>query len=65
MLLILLIRGIPLPGAGDEVYYYMYPDLDGLANIEVCALMPPPQFWSVCFFWMLILLAVDSHIMKT
>lgn len=35
MLLILLIRGVTLPGAADGIYYYMYPDLSGLAKIEV------------------------------
>ncbi|XP_062285093.1 sodium- and chloride-dependent betaine transporter-like [Scomber scombrus] len=35
MLLILLIRGLTLPGAWDGIYYYLYPDLKGLANLEV------------------------------
>lgn len=35
MLLILLIRGVTLPGAGEGIYYYLYPDLSRLANIEV------------------------------
>ncbi|XP_068195957.1 sodium- and chloride-dependent GABA transporter 3-like [Antennarius striatus] len=148
MLLILLIRGLTLPGAWDGIYYYLYPDLNRLADLEVwieagsqiffsysltggtlivlssyndsnnncyrdcfwlcllnsgtsfvagfvvfsvlgfmaqeqsvpvntvvqsgpglafiaypqaTALMPLPQFWTVCFFLMLILLAVDSH----
>ncbi|CAK6974776.1 sodium- and chloride-dependent betaine transporter-like, partial [Scomber scombrus] len=34
MLLILLIRGLTLPGAWDGIYYYLYPDLKGLANLE-------------------------------
>lgn len=33
--MLLIIRGVTLPGAGDGIYYYMYPDLDGLANIVV------------------------------
>ncbi|XP_070830094.1 sodium- and chloride-dependent GABA transporter 2-like [Chaetodon trifascialis] len=144
MLLILLIRGLTLPGAWDGIYYYLYPDLNRLANLEVwieagaqiffsysltagtlnvlgsyneynnncykdslwlcllnsgtsfvagfvvfsvaqkqgvtvdtvaesgpglafiaypqaTAMMPLPQFWSVCFFLMLILLTVDTH----
>ncbi|KAM3603750.1 uncharacterized protein V6R79_001465 [Siganus canaliculatus] len=148
MLLILLIRGLTLPGAWDGIYYYLYPDLNRLSNLEVwieagsqiffsysltagglhvlasynhynnncykdcfwicllnsgtsfvagfvvfsvlgfmaqkqgvtvdtvvesgpglafiaypqaTALMPLPQFWTVCFFLMLILLAVDTH----
>ncbi|KAK2822752.1 hypothetical protein Q5P01_022817 [Channa striata] len=148
MLLILLIRGLTLPGAWDGVYFYLYPDINHLANLEVwmeagsqiffsysltigtlnvlgsyndynnncykdcfwlcllnsgtsfvagfvvfsvlgfmaqkqgvsvdnvtesgpglafiaypqaTALMPLPQFWSVCFFLMLILLTVDTH----
>ncbi|XP_068590881.1 sodium- and chloride-dependent betaine transporter-like [Cebidichthys violaceus] len=148
MLLILLIRGLTLPGAWEGIYYYLYPDLNRLANLEVwieagsqicfsysltagtlnvlgsyneynnncykdclwlcllnsgtsfvagfvvfsvlgfmaqkqgvavdavvesgpglafiaypqaTAMMPLPQFWTVCFFLMLILLTVDSH----
>ncbi|XP_068197352.1 sodium- and chloride-dependent GABA transporter 3-like [Antennarius striatus] len=148
MLLILLVRGLTLPGASEGIYYYLYPDLNHLANVEVwieagtqilfsysltggilivlgsytdynnnsykdcfwlcllnsgtsflsgfvvfsvlgfmarhygvtvetvalsgpglafiaypqaTALMPLPQFWTVCFFLMLILLTVDTH----
>ncbi|XP_051266901.1 sodium- and chloride-dependent GABA transporter 3-like [Dicentrarchus labrax] len=148
ILLILLIRGLTLPGAWDGIYYYLYPDLNRLTNLEVwieagsqiffsysvtegtlnvlgsyneynnncykdcfwlcllnsgtsfvsgfvvfsvlgfmahkqgvtvdnvaesgpglafivypqaTAMMPLPQFWTVCFFLMLILLTVDSH----
>lgn len=35
MLLILLIRGVTLPGALDGIYYYLSPDWNRLANIEV------------------------------
>lgn len=35
MLLILLIRGATLPGAGEGIYYYLHPDLNQLANLEV------------------------------
>ncbi|KAM9349534.1 sodium- and chloride-dependent betaine transporter-like [Symphorus nematophorus] len=35
MLLILFIRGLTLPGAGEGIYYYLYPDLNRLANLEV------------------------------
>ncbi|XP_068457204.1 sodium- and chloride-dependent betaine transporter-like [Clinocottus analis] len=148
MLLILLIRGSTLPGAWEGIYYYLYPNLNRLAKLEVwieagsqicfsysltagtltalgsynkynnncykdcfwlsllnsgtsfvagfvvfsvlgfmaqkqgvavdtvvesgpglafiaypqaTAMMPIPQFWTVCFFLMLILLAVDTH----
>ncbi|XP_028448842.1 sodium- and chloride-dependent GABA transporter 3-like [Perca flavescens] len=148
MLLILLIRGLTLPGAREGIYYYLYPDLNRLANLEVwieagsqiffsysltagtlhvlgsyneynnncymdcfwlcllnsgtsfvagfvvfsvlgfmaqkqgvsvdtvvesgpslafiaypqaTALMPFPQFWTACFFLMLILLTIDTH----
>jgi len=148
MLLILLVRGATLPGAWEGIYYYLYPDLNRLANLEVwleagsqicfsysltvgilnvlgsynkynnncykdcfwlcllnsgtsfvagfvvfsvlgfmaqkqgvpvesvvesgpglafiaypqaTAMMPFPQFWTVCFFLMLILLSVDTH----
>nr|XP_020468107.1 sodium- and chloride-dependent GABA transporter 3-like [Monopterus albus] len=148
MILILLIRGLTLPGAWQGVYYYLYPDLKHLAKLEVwieagsqiyfsysltagtlnvlgsyndynnncykdcfwlcllnsgtsfvagfavfsvlgfmaqkqgvtvdtvvqsgpslafiaypqaTAMMPLPQFWTVCFFLMLVLLTVDTH----
>ncbi|XP_070830096.1 sodium- and chloride-dependent betaine transporter-like [Chaetodon trifascialis] len=148
MLIILLIRGLTLPGAWDGIYYYLYPDLNRLANLEVwmeagsqiffsysltsgtlnvlssyneynnncykdsfwlcllnsgtsfaagfvvfsvlgfmaqrqgvtvdtvaesgpglafiaypqaTALMPLPQFWTICFFLMLFFLSVDTH----
>ncbi|XP_018533727.1 sodium- and chloride-dependent GABA transporter 3-like isoform X1 [Lates calcarifer] len=148
MLLILLIRGLTLPGAWEGIYFYLYPDLNRLANLEVwieagsqicfsysvaagmlivlgsyneynnncfkdcfwlcllnsgtsfvagfvvfsvlgfmaqkqgvtvdsvaesgpglafiaypqaTAMMPLPQFWTVCFFLMLIFLSVDTH----
>uniref|UniRef100_A0A0F8AKI6 Sodium-and chloride-dependent betaine transporter n=1 Tax=Larimichthys crocea TaxID=215358 RepID=A0A0F8AKI6_LARCR len=35
MLLILLIRGLTLPGAWDGIYYYLYPDVNRLAHLEV------------------------------
>ncbi|XP_042353419.1 sodium- and chloride-dependent GABA transporter 3-like [Plectropomus leopardus] len=148
MLPILLIRGLTLPGAWEGIYYYLYPDLNRLANLEVwieagsqicfsysltmgtltvlgsynrynnncykdcfwlcllnsgtsfvagfvvfsvlgfmahkqgvsvdsvvesgpglafiaypqaTAMMPLPQFWTVCFFLMLLMLTVDTH----
>uniref|UniRef100_A0A8D3A4J8 Transporter n=1 Tax=Scophthalmus maximus TaxID=52904 RepID=A0A8D3A4J8_SCOMX len=148
MLLVLLIRGLTLPGAWEGIYFYLYPDFKHLANLEVwleagsqicfsyslatgtikvlgsynkyknncykdcfwlcllnsgtsflagfvvfsvlgfmaqkqgvpvdsvaeagpglafiaypeaTAMMPWPQFWSVCFFLMLFLLSVDTH----
>ncbi|XP_024908316.1 sodium- and chloride-dependent betaine transporter-like [Cynoglossus semilaevis] len=35
MLLILLIRGLTLPGAWDGITFYLYPDLNRLADLEV------------------------------
>ncbi|XP_039999729.1 sodium- and chloride-dependent betaine transporter-like [Xiphias gladius] len=35
MLLILLTRGLTLPGAWEGIQFYMYPDLSRLANLEV------------------------------
>ncbi|KAM3605493.1 uncharacterized protein V6R79_026298 [Siganus canaliculatus] len=35
MLLILLIRGLTLPGALEGIYYYLYPDLNRLTDLEV------------------------------
>ncbi|XP_071378147.1 sodium- and chloride-dependent betaine transporter-like [Centroberyx affinis] len=148
MLLVLLIRGLTLPGAWEGIKFYLYPDLNRLADPEVwmeagsqiffsysvgvgsmivlgsyneynnncykdsmwlcllnsatsfvagfvvfsvlgfmaqkqgvpidmvaesgpglafiaypqaTAMMPLPQFWTVCFFLMLVLLSVDTH----
>uniref|UniRef100_A0A674NIZ6 Transporter n=1 Tax=Takifugu rubripes TaxID=31033 RepID=A0A674NIZ6_TAKRU len=149
MLLILLIRGLTLPGAFNGIYFYLYPSIEDLTNLKIwieagsqiffsyslvtgnlivlssynkynnncyrdcfflcllnsctsflagfvvfsvlgfmaqqqgvtvdavadsgpglafitypqaAALMPLPQFWTVCFFLMLLLLAVDTHV---
>ncbi|XP_062285088.1 sodium- and chloride-dependent GABA transporter 3-like [Scomber scombrus] len=35
MLLVLLIRGLTLPGAWQGIYYYLYPDLKRLVHLEV------------------------------
>ncbi|XP_028283223.1 sodium- and chloride-dependent GABA transporter 3-like [Parambassis ranga] len=35
MLLILLIRGLTLPGAWKGIYFYLYPDLNRIANLRV------------------------------
>ena len=35
MLLVLLIRGITLPGAWDGVYYYMVPDMEKMKDPKV------------------------------
>ncbi|XP_039670614.1 sodium- and chloride-dependent GABA transporter 3-like [Perca fluviatilis] len=37
------------------------PGLAFIAYPQATALMPFPQFWTVCFFLMLILLSVDTH----
>uniref|UniRef100_A0A674NB91 Uncharacterized protein n=1 Tax=Takifugu rubripes TaxID=31033 RepID=A0A674NB91_TAKRU len=152
MLLILLIRGLTLPGAFNGIYFYLFPSIEDLTNLKVwieagsqicfsyslvtgnlivlssynkynnncyrdcfflcllnsctsflagfvvfsvlgfmaqqqgvtvdavadsgpglafitypqaAALMPLPQFWTVCFFLMLLLLAVDTHVKIT
>lgn len=38
------------------------PGLAFIAYPQATALMPVPHFWTVCFFLMLFLLAVDSHV---
>jgi len=37
MLVVLLIRGVTLPGASTGIHYYLYPDLDRLSDPQVCA----------------------------
>lgn len=38
------------------------PGLTFIAYPQATALIPLPQFWTVCFFVMFMLLAVDSHV---
>jgi SNF family Na+-dependent transporter len=38
------------------------PGLAFIAYPQATALMPLPQFWTICFFLMLILLSVDTHV---
>nr|XP_043901557.1 sodium- and chloride-dependent betaine transporter-like [Solea senegalensis] len=60
MLLILLIRGVTLPGAWDGIRYYLYPDFKHLVNLEV---------WieagsQICFSYSLasgLLIVLSSH----
>ncbi|XP_035491134.2 sodium- and chloride-dependent GABA transporter 2 [Scophthalmus maximus] len=35
MLLVLLVRGLTLPGAWGGIYFYLYPDVNRLADLEV------------------------------
>lgn len=43
MLLILLIRGLTLPGAFDGIYFYLFPSLKDLANLEVLQEVSQPD----------------------
>jgi SNF family Na+-dependent transporter len=38
------------------------PGLAFIAYPQATALMPLPQFWTICFFLMLFLLCVDTHV---
>lgn len=46
MLLVLLVRGLTLPGAGAGIRFYLYPDISRLEDPEVprgtVAFLPPP-----------------------
>lgn len=46
--------GLLLDLAGPGLAFIAYP--------QATAMMPLPQFWSICFFLMLILLTVDTHV---
>lgn len=35
MLVVLLVRGLTLPGASEGIVYYLYPDVSRLADPEV------------------------------
>lgn len=39
------------------------PGLTFIAYPQATAMMPFPQFWTICFFLMLLLLSVDTHVM--
>lgn len=41
MLIVLLIRGLTLPGAAIGIKFYLYPDLGRLADPQVSAEKPP------------------------
>lgn len=41
MLLVLLIRGVTLPGAMDGIIYYLYPDISRLSDPQVRAHTQP------------------------
>ena len=49
----------------DSLLLSFWPTGPGLAFIaypQATAMMPLPQLWTVCFFLMLILLSVDTHV---
>lgn len=50
MLLILFIRALTLPGAGEGIYYYLYPDMNRLANIKVASLFTT-HFIVIILIW--------------
>lgn len=41
MLIVLLVRGVTLPGAMDGIIYYLYPDISRLSDPQVRAQLPP------------------------
>lgn len=45
-----------------RLVHFTGPGLAFIAYPQATAMMPLPQFWSVCFFLMLILLTVDTNV---
>lgn len=50
MLLVLLVRGLTLPGAGAGIKFYLYPDISRLKDPQVLqgspsSLLPGPWCW--------------------
>lgn len=53
MLIVLLVRGVTLPGAAEGIKFYLYPDLTRLQDPEVelttlLVLFSYPEYFSVC-----------------
>lgn len=68
MLLVLLVRGLTLPGAGEGIKFYLYPDISRLGDPQVQqGVVPHPKTlykpvvhtgyrWQ-CFLWLF-----DAHV---
>ena len=50
VLVILLIRGVTLPGSAEGIRYYLSPNFEALKKAEVCTQLIESSFKSAGFF---------------
>ncbi|XP_017731278.1 PREDICTED: sodium-dependent proline transporter isoform X4 [Rhinopithecus bieti] len=61
ILLMLLVRGVTLPGAWKGIQFYLTPQFHHLLSSKAMTMLPLSPFWSFLFFFMLLTLGLDSQ----